>query len=448
MSNNDNLIVCSDINGKINDLFKVSLQSIIGDVKVNVSPQYEKENFNKMSFTGSGEFTGIYYNDESVNSDGQNRGNALGCRGVYVIGVYSDNKGDLKDKVVTLYLSDKQLSTIHQDEQGVKHLIKQCTTATDTFEASYYENIDKLKEHLTESFNKLNNVSSDIKFSYIPTSHQTDIFEYVPGSFSSKYLTARFKCVLSRTYASLFTGVFGWEFPEGSSLLRTYDTAIFSYDMLDFGTTEIYPTCFSVGTNNASVGDGNITSGMGSRAYGAFSAAFGRSSQARGYTTFAAGHRSKALIEKSVALGDQCTTKGTGSFAAGNQSITNSGYSVALGNNCRTEITSQCVVGRYNCKNSTALFAVGGGTGTTVKDSAGNSYKKIDSKNIFEVTTQGKIIVPIQNTDPCEFAYIEINKNASGTLRLDYGKVSAENTRAKTIWQDSNGNETTTDPTI
>ena len=91
MSNNDNLIVCADDNGKINDLFKISPENIVGNNPVPVSPQYEDYDFNKVSFMGSGEFTGIYYDDTVPK--GQARGNNLGCKGVYVIGVYSATIG-------------------------------------------------------------------------------------------------------------------------------------------------------------------------------------------------------------------------------------------------------------------------------------------------------------------------------------------------------------------
>ena len=432
-----NLIVCANVNGEVNNLFKVSPENIVGNTPVPVSPYYEQFNFNKLSFVGSGEFTGPYYDDY---------GNNLGCKGVYVIGVYSAIKGNNNITEVTLYLSDKQLSVLEEPNNNPPNLLRQCKNESVIFDDLYYTDKESLKSHLIDKFRT---VTDDIKFSYTFTSHYTDIFTYVANSFNATNLTAKFKCISNnKKYNNLFTDVPGYGLPlekPVNYLGRSYDTALFSYDMLDFGVVEIYPTGFAVGTSNTVAGDGAIATGMGSEAMGAFSAAFGRSSQARGYTTFAAGVRAKALIENSVALGDQCVTKGTSSFAAGYQSITNNGYSVALGNNCRTEATSQCVVGRYNCKNSTAIFAVGGGASLgKIKTSAGKTYTKINSKNIFEITDTGKIIVPIQGTNPTEFAYLEFRKNASGALELKYGLATS---RGKIIWQDSDGNETDVDPT-
>lgn len=445
-----NLIVCANINGEVNNLFKVSPKNIVGINPVPVSPYYEQFNFNKLSFVGSGEFTGPYYDDY---------GNTLGCKGVYVIGVYSTITGNNNITEVTLYLSDKQLSILEEPNNNPPNLLRQCKSALVTFDDSYYTDKESLKSHLTDKFNT---VTDDIKFSYTFTSHYTDIFTYVANSFNANNLTAKFKCIKERKYNSLFTDVPGYGLPEEKPinyLGRSYDTALFSYDMLDFGVVEIYPIGFAVGTNNVVAGDGAIATGMGSKAMGVFSAAFGRSSEARGYTSFAAGVRSKALFEFSMALGNEsetheiasvavgnlCKAYGARSFAAGSQSITNNDSSVAIGNTCRTGNNSQCIVGKYNYKNSTAAFAVGGGSsGGTVKSSTGETYNKINSKNIFEITDTGRIIVPIQGTNPTEFAYLEIWKNASGKLELKYG---LESSREKTIWQDSEGNETDVDPT-
>lgn len=447
-----NLIVCANINGEVNNLFKVSPKNIVGINPVPVSPYYEQFNFNKLSFVGSGEFTGPYYDEY---------GNNLGCRGVYVIGVYSTITGNNNITEVTLYLSDKQLSVLEEPNEDPQNLLRQCKSASVTFDDSYYTDKESLKSHLTDKFKT---VTDDIKFSYTFTSHYTDIFTYVANSFNVNNLTAKFKCIKKKTYNSLFTDVPGYPIDTETETIvkylgRSYDTALFSYDMLDFGVTEIYPTGFAVGTNNVVAGDGAIATGMGSEAMGVFSAAFGRSSKARGYTSFAAGVRSKALFEFSMALGNEsetheiasvavgnlCKAYGARSFAAGSQSITNNDSSVAIGNTCRTGNNSQCVVGKYNYKNSAAAFAVGGGSyGGTVKSTTGETYNKFKSKNIFEITDTGRIIVPVQGTNPTEFAYFEIWKNASGKLELKYG---LESSREKTIWQDSEGNETDVDPT-
>ena len=448
-----NLIVCANVNGEVNNLFKVSPENIVGNTPVPVSPYYEQFNFNKLSFVGSGEFTGPYYDDY---------GNNLGCKGVYVIGVYSATKGDeyITDKEFTLYLSDKQLSVL--EDPSNENLLRQCETESVIFDDSYYTDKESLKSHLTDKFNK---VTDGIKFSYTFTSHYSDTLTYVANSFNADNLTAKFKCSVKwRTYNDLFTGVPGYGLPlekPVNYLGRSYDTALFSYDILDFGVTEIYPTGFAVGTNNIVAGDGAIATGMGSAAMGAFSAAFGRSSQARGYTAFAAGVRSKALFEfsmalgnesetheiASVAIGNKCKAYGSNSFAAGSESRTNNDRSVALGNTCRTGSNSQCVVGKYNCKNSTATFAVGGGSHEgTVKSSTGETYNKFKGKNILEITDTGRIIVPVQGTNPTEFAYLEIWKNSdTGALELKYGLESES--REKYFWHDSEGNELDVDPT-
>lgn len=447
-----NLIVCANINGEVNNLFKVSPENIVGTNPVPVSPYYEQFNFNKLTFTGSGEFTGPYYDDY---------GNNLGCKGVYVIGVYSAITGNNNITEVTLYLSDKQLSVLEEPSNNPPNLLRQCENTSVIFDDSYYTDKESLKSHLTSAFNK---VTDDIKFSYTFTSHYTDIFTYVANSFNANNLTAKFKCIKDRKYNNLFTDVPGYGLPPEKPvkyLGRSYDTALFSYDMLDFGVMEIYPTGFAVGTNNVAAGDGAIATGMGSEAMGAFSAAFGRSSQTRGYTSFAAGVRSKALFEfsmalgnesetheiASVAIGNKCKAYGSNSFAAGSESRTNNDRSVALGNTCRTGSNSQCVVGKYNCKNSTAAFAVGGGAPLgTVKSSTGETYNKFKSKNILEITDTGRIIIPVQGTNPTEFAYLEIWKNsATGALELKYGLESES--REKIIWQDSEGNELDVDPT-
>lgn len=142
MVSNDNLIVSADNNFKINDLFKVSPKNIVGDNPVPVSSQYEEFNFNKMNFTGSGEFTGIYY---------EAQGNNLGCKGVYVIGVYSTitETNSILNKEVTLYLSDKQLSEL----QSGTSLLKQCDNASTTFDNSYYTDKSGLIAHLKTVFN-------------------------------------------------------------------------------------------------------------------------------------------------------------------------------------------------------------------------------------------------------------------------------------------------------
>ena len=342
MSSNDNLIVCADNNGKINDLFKVSPENIVGDTEIKVSPQYEKENFNKMSFVGSGEFTGIYYDDSE---DGQSRGNNLGCRGVYVIGIYSETKGSILNKEVTLYLSDKQLSALPKngdlgyytwtDSEGnnITSLLRVVDNKTTTFDNSFYTDKASLISHLKTT---LSTVTDVIKFSYTSNTHFTDSLQFV--SFDETYCSATFKWISasSTSFNSIFANDPGSYDTEKNTpySLRTYDTALFSYDMLGFGVVEIFPTGFAVGTNNTVAGDGNIATGMGSKAMGAFSAAFGRSAQARGYTTFAAGIKSKALNNGAFACGDSSTASGYASFAAGTSTASGNRAS-AFGHECQ-----------------------------------------------------------------------------------------------------------------
>ena len=487
---------------------------------VSVSSQYEDYDFNKMSFMGSGEFTGIYYNDTAPN--GQARGNNLGCKGVYVIGVYSATTGanSILNKEVTLYLSDKQLSEL----QSGTSLLKQCANKTTTFDNSYYIDKANLIAHLKTAFST---VTDAIKFSYTSKSHYTDSLQFI--SFDETYCSATFTWTnkIMHIFNKIFANVPGSYDTEKNTLysLRTYDTALYTYDMLDFGLVEIYPTCFAVGTTNTVAGDGAIVTGVGSKAMGAFSAAFGRSAEARGYSTFAAGHQSKALIEKSVALGDSCETRGTGSFAAGYQCIangeysvamgdrsnanatrsftigrknnTNKDYSVAIGDECTTNAknsislgtqnntkgnysvalganiitssltsttnkTNQVIVGSYNYENTSARFAVGGGeevnTNVVGSDSNKTKYTEIIRKNIFEITSDGKIIVPLykpNGTEPItdddgnpKCGYIFLCKDSSG-VSLRCAEINSENKRYKKVWRNnSTGVETTTDPTL
>ena len=316
---------------QICDIFKLALGNIINwngsnisTKNKNVSEYYEKYKQQSLEFNGTASITGPYYDDF---------GNSTYCMGVYVIGVYSETIGDniILDKEITIYFSDKQLLN---DAEGENTLIRHCDSSTVVFDNSYYSDKTTLIEQLKTSFSK---ISSTCKFSYISNTHYMDTMTYVDGSFNEECLCAKF--IWNQAYDK-FNKVFNvdpryLDKNNNTYYIRPYDTALFTFDDLNFGVCNIFLSGFSVGECNVSAGDAAFSTGVGSKAMGAFSCAIGRKAITRNYAAMAVGLNTNAIANSSFACGDSSTSSGYASFTSGT-SIANGNRSAAFNTSTAT----------------------------------------------------------------------------------------------------------------
>jgi hypothetical protein len=238
-----------------------------------------------------------------------------------------------------------------------------------------------------------------------------------------------------------------------------------SYNPEDYLTSKyISSGDVELGYNNIASGPNNKLGGFSAGSFGngnelfdGFPTAFGRGNKVHGFASSAIGQNNKVIGEKSIAIGANNTITAAFSFVSGNNNKArgyngfipgsgtgntslHAGFTVGgnsntidlrssdrvaypsntvFGYNLLSYTPGQTVFGRYN-KKSDSVFIIGNGTST------GTS---IIRKNIFEITKNGAIKVPVftaadSDTQLGEYALLRVYKDTSGNYNISIEKSS------------------------
>ena len=143
----------------------------------------------------------------------------------------------------------------------------------------------------------------------------------------------------------------------------------------------------AMGKNTRANGKNAVAIGYLNYANGVNSFAGGSGSSATGQSDFAFGFENKASGGGSVAFGKGTSAKASYSFAGGDTTEVNERayYSIAYGKGLKSTGEAQAIFGKFNMPMQNVVFAVGNGTSDE------------DRKNVFYITSDGRMYLGAQN---------------------------------------------------